>query len=473
MTNDFDLVVVGSGPAGEKAAAQAAYFGKSVAVVEARSDPGGIAVSSAGIPTKALRESAIYLSGLGQSPADLSEKGSILARLMARKDEAVSVMTHAVRRNLTRHRVELVHGRARLLPERRVEVTLAEGGTRVLSAKAILLATGGRAIRPSWLPAGDPAVRDSESILRIDRLPSSLLVIGEGAVGCEYASIFGALGVKTTLLARSPRLMPAADAECSRALAESFNGIGIRVLPRSEVLGLERHGGLLRATLASGKVAEGELALVAMGRTAATDGLGLAEAGVALRDDGHVLVSERYETTAPGVYAAGDLIGPPGLAAAAMEEGRVAVCHALELGFKTRVDALCPMYVFSIPELASVGLTEEAARERGRDVETGRTSFSANAKARVSGFADGILKLVFDRQDERLLGVHIVGEQASELIHLGQLVLHEGGTLRRFIDMTFAVPTRSEAYKYAAYDGLMRLARRRPTPAENAVALRA
>lgn len=461
MRDDFDLVVVGAGPAGEKGAAQAAYFGKRVAVVEASRDPGGIAVSSAGIPTKALRESAIHLSGLGQRPADLSARGPLLEQLMSRKSEAISVMTHTVRRNLTRHRVELVHGRASLRPDRSVEVRLAKGGTRVLTAKVVLLATGGRPVRPRWLPMDDPGVRDSESILDLDRLPESLVVIGEGAVGCEYASIFGALNVPVTLLCRNGRVLPTVDLEASRVLAESFNGLGIRVVPDAPVTGIARKGALLEVTLASGRTVSAELVLAALGRRPATEGLGLEEAGVALAGNGHVKVDERFETTLPGVYAAGDLIGPPGLAAAAMEEARVAVCHAFGFGYKQAVDGLCPIYVFSIPEVACVGMTEETAKAQGIDYEVGRAAFANNAKSRVSGFSDGFLKLLFRAADKVLLGVHIVGEQASELIHLGQFVLHEGGGLDRFIHATFAVPTRSEAYKYAAYDGLMRLSRRR------------
>ena len=460
MRDDFDLVVLGAGPAGEKGAAQAAYFGKRVAVVEASRDPGGIAVSTAGIPTKALRESALHLTGLGQSPGDLAGRGPILDRLMEKKAEAVSVMTHAVRRNLTRHRVELIQGRARLLPGRAVEVTLPTGGRRVLTGNAILVATGGRPVRPAWLPAGDPGVRDSGNILDIGSLPKSLLVLGEGAVGCEYASIFAALGVKVTLLCREDRVLPSMDVEASRVLAESFNGLGIRVLPSAEVTSVVRTGDALVATLRNGKTVEAEMVFAALGRRAATEGLGLEDAGVALTDGGHVLVDERFETTASGVYAAGDLIGTPGLAALAMEEARVAVCHAFGFGYKQRVDGLCPTYVFSIPEVASVGMTEEAAKAAGVDYEVGRTAFATNAKARLSGFYDGFVKLVFRADDQVLLGVHIVGEQASELIHLGQFVLHDGGTLSRFIQATFAVPTRSEAFKYAAYDGLMRLSRR-------------
>jgi NAD(P) transhydrogenase len=212
--------------------------------------------------------------------------------------------------------------------------------------------------------------------------------------------------------------------------------------------------------LADGGKLGAEKVLVAVGRRPQIDGLGLAEAGVGLDDAGWVRVDDRYETTVPGVFAAGDVIGPLGLASAAMEQARVAVCRAFGFDFKTTADCFRPAYVFSIPEAAWVGLTEEQARASGTEYEVGRCSFGANAKARISGFPDGLVKLVFRVSDKTLLGVHIVGELASELVHIGQFVMHEEGTIDRFIDATFAVPTRSEAYKYAAYDGLMRLERR-------------
>ena len=306
----------------------------------------------------------------------------------------------------------------------------------------------------------DPAVLDSESVLDIERLPSDLVVVGGGAVGCEYASIFGALGVRVTLLCRADQLLPSLDPELSRVLAESFNGMGIRVVPCSMVTSVARSGEILEIGLEGQKTLTTELVLVAVGRKARIEGLGLEESGVELGPEGNVKVDSNFQTTLDGVFAAGDVIGPPGLAATSMEQARVAMCHAFDFKFKEVVDPLCPTYVYSIPEVASVGISEVEAKSQGIDFEVGRTSFSNNAKARISGFADGLIKLVFRVSNKQLLGVHIVGELASELVHLGQFVLREGGTIDAFIDATFAVPTRSEAYKYAAYDGLMKLERR-------------
>ena len=462
MAAKYDLIVLGAGPAGEKGAAQAAYFGKRVAVVDPNPRPGGIAVSTAGIPTKTLREGAIYLWGLGQSamgvrPASVQESWRLL---MARKLEVSEFMTRAVERNLVRHGIERIPGCARLLSGRRVEVEQVAGERVVLEASAVLLATGSRPRHLPGIPMDDPDVHDSESILGIEAAPESILVIGGGALGCEYASIFAGLGVQVTVVEAGSHLPPALDVEMARVLAESFNSMGIRVIPMASVSSLTRQDGALNVMLSDGRTLQVRKVLVAVGRRPQIGGLGLAEAGVEIDSGGWVQIDDCYKTTAPGVFAAGDVIGPLGLASTAMEQARVAVCHAFGFEYKRETDRFRPTYFFSIPEVAWVGLTEEQARASGIEYEVGRSSFGTNAKARISGFPDGLVKLVFRVPDKTLLGVHIVGELATELVHIGQFVMHEGGTIDRFIDATFAVPTRSEAYKYAAYDGLMRLERR-------------
>jgi NAD(P) transhydrogenase len=470
MGETYHLVVIGAGPAGEKGAAQAAYFGKRVAIVDASPRPGGIAVSTAGIPTKTLREGAIYLSGLGQqvSPVARSDAHDPWRLLMARRVAVSDFMTKAVERNLVRHGIERIQGRARLRAGRRVEVAAKDGAVHLLEADKVLVATGSRPHHPEGVDMSDPDVHDSESILEMPRSPESLVVLGGGSVGCEYASSFAALGTKVTVIDARPQLLPALDTEMARVLAESFNGIGIRVLAGTEATGVARNGGELEVRLGDGRTLRPEKVLVAAGRRPCLEGLGLEEAGVAVAATGWVQVDERYETTARGVFAAGDVIGPPGLASVSMEQARVAVCHAFGFPFKTVTDRFRPTYVFSIPEAAWVGLTEEQARNAGVEYEIGRSSFGGNAKAHISGFPDGLVKLLFGVPDKRLLGVHIVGELASELVHVGQFVLQAEGTIDRFIDATFAVPSRSEAYKYAAYDGLMRLSRRQAAKADAA-----
>ena len=458
----YDLVVLGAGPAGEKGAARAAYFGKRVAVVDPSPRPGGTAVSTGGIPTKTLREGAIYLQGLGQSAIGVPTASAqdSWRVLMARKVHVSEFMTKAVERNLVRHGIERIHGQARLLANHRVQVDKQGGERIVLDADVVLLASGSSPCHPPGIPMDDPDVYDSDSILGIEGVPESILVIGGGVLGCEYASIFAALGAQVIIADGGSQLSRALDVEMARVLAESFNANGIRVIPRVKISGVVRVGDALEARLADGRTLRARKVLVAAGRRPRIEGMGLRDAGVELDGRGWVQVDDHYRTTAPGVFAAGDVIGRLGLASMAMEQARVAVSHAFGFEYKQQIDRFHPGYMFSIPEAAWVGLTEEQARAQGIDYEVGRSSFGTNAKARISGFPDGLVKLVFRVPDRMLLGVHIVGEVASELVHIGQFAMHEGSTIDRFIEATFAVPTRSEAYKYAAYDGLMRLDRR-------------
>jgi NAD(P) transhydrogenase len=460
MSDHFDLVVIGSGPAGGKAATQAAYFGKRVAVVEKKPAPGGIAVSDAGIPTKTLRETAAYLTGFRHREVyglSMSLDARMkLERLMSRTQEVVGIMTEAARGNLARMGVEFIHGSGRLTGPREVAVD-TPAGTRTLSAEAILLAPGSRPKHPPNIPFDDPAVADSEKILRLSRLPKSLLVIGGGAIGCEYASIFTALGVEVLLLELGDRLLSFMDAELSRMLAELFTAQGMELRFGARIAGVARRGELIEAELAGGARVAAEHVLFAGGRIGNTEDLGLERAGVELDHNGRIKVDAHYQTNVSGIYAAGDVIGPPALASVSMEQGRVAACHAFRIHFKETVDPMPPFGVYSIPEVAMVGLTEEAARERGIDYEVGRGYFEKNTRARIAGITEGLIKLVFRRSDRVLLGVHILGDIAAELIHVGQMVAAEQRTIDYFIHATFNVPTFCEAYKYAAYDALQRL----------------
>ncbi len=461
MSDHYDLVVIGAGPAGEKAAAQAAYFGRRVAIVDRSPDPGGNAASRTGVPTKTLREAALYLTGFGRRELyglglEL-DRSTVLARMRARTAEVVQLSVAAVRQNLERHGIELIQGSARLAPGREVVVSGPAGESK-LTADVVLVATGSRPFHPPGVPFEDPDVHDSESVLRLEEIPERMVVVGGGPVGCEYASIFLALGSEVTLVDRADRLLAFADGEVSRALADVLVGRGMRLALGTEVARVEGSGGGLELQLSTGEILRPRAALFAAGRAGTTEGLGLPEVGVEVDARGRIVVDESYRTTADRIYAAGDVIGPPGLASVSMEQGRVAACRAFDIPFKETVDQLPPIGVYSIPEVGMVGMTEEGAAEAGVDAEIGRGWFSANARARIMGSTDGMVKLVFGRDDRRLLGVHVLGDDASELIHLGQAVLHQRGTIDYFIHATFNVPTLSEAYKYAAYEGLQRLA---------------
>jgi NAD(P) transhydrogenase len=455
------MVVIGCGPAGEKAAAQAAYFGHRVAVVERSPAPGGAVVQNGEIPSKTLRETALYITGFRRREVyglglTLDPEATV-AQLRARTTTVIETMTDEVRSNLDRHAIELVHGVGRLGPDRAVNVTLDGGGERALRGRIVLIATGSRPLRPESVPFDDPDVYDSETVLDIDRPFGSLVVIGGGAVGCEYASIFTALGVDVTLVDSGGRVLSFFDGEISRLLARAFSDMGMRLVLGGGRALVSRGEDGLKCTLATDEELRPDKVLFASGRVGNIEGLGLDEAGVQVDDRNRIVVDQEFRTTAESIYAAGDVVGPPALASVSMEQGRVAACYALGIPFKDTVDSMPPFGVYSVPEAAMVGLTEEGALAQGIDYEVGRGWFAGNTRATIAGATDGLVKLVFRRESRELLGVHVLGDHAAELIHQGQAVLNYGGTIDYFIHSTFNAPTVSEAYKYAAYDGLQRL----------------
>ena len=455
---DYDLVVVGGGPAGEKAAAQAAYWGKRVAVIDRSPQPGGAMVGGA-VSSKTMREAALYLTGFKRRDAyevsiDLTPEVAA-ERLRRRTAAVVQTMSDSSLENLRRHGVDLFGGDAALGPDRSVVVQPTEGSPpRSLTADVVIVATGSRPFHPDGVPFDDADVLDSDSAALLDRPLRSLVVVGGGAVGCEFASIFTALGAEVTLVDSGARLLPFMDAEIAELLSTTFRDMGMRVMQNAGRASATRTGAGLRVHLADGETLAPEKVIFATGRIGNTEGLGLDAAGVATDARGRILVDDHYQTSVEGIYAAGDVIGPPALASVSMEQARVAACWAFDLPLKREADSLPPYGVYSVPEAAMVGLTEEAAAERGIDYAVGRGRFETNTRAAISGATEGMVKLVFERATLTLLGVHVLGEAATELVHQGQAVMHFGGTIEYFIHSTFNVPTMSEAYKYAAYDGL-------------------
>ncbi len=459
----FDLIVIGSGPAGEKGAAQAAYFGKRVAIVEREASLGGAGLNTGTVPSKTLRETALYFSGLAQRGLygiDYSIRKDItVPQFMYREREVVQALHDLVVANLERHRIELVRGAASFLDARTVRVSGA-AGERLLTAPVVLVAAGSRPGWPDGVPQAPDRLYDSDSILRMDTIPRSMAVIGAGVIGCEYATMFRALGVDVTLVGTQDRLLPFLDHELGERLRMQMQLLGLQVLLRDGLEEVALEPAEIVVRLKSGRELRVEDVLFATGRLGATDGLQLGNAGLAAGPRGHLAVDEHYRTAVPGIYAAGDVIGFPALASTSMEQARVAVCHAFDFRYKTHVSSLLPLAVYTIPEVAAVGETEESAREKGIDCCVGRAHYRANARGQIVGDLAGLVKLVFARQDLKLLGVHVLGEMASELIHVGQACLHFGGTIEYFIEEVFNHPTLAEAYKYAAYDGLQ--ARGRP-----------
>lgn len=462
----YDLIVIGSGPAGEKGAAQAAYFGKRVALIEREAVPGGACVNTGTIPSKTLRESALHLSGFRQrgfrDTVGLTIRDDItVGDFLYRKDLVVEREWERIDENLARHRVARFRGNARFLSPTRLEVRNADGSTEI-EGRVILIATGSSPHRPPDVPFDGEIVCDSDSILLMKSIPRTLAVVGAGVIGCEYASIFAALGVEVHLIDGRTSLLPHIDREIVRVLLEEMqhrHGVTLHLGVDVERIDKAKNG--VHLTLRNGHSIEAAKVLYAAGRSSNTSDLDLAAAGVKTGRRGVIEVDGSYRTNVPNIYAAGDVIGFPALASTSMEQARVAMVHAFDLKYKTRVAPILPYGIYTIPELSTIGLTEEECLEKRLSYECGRASFRGNARGQIVGDTSGIIKLVFDANDLKVLGVHIVGENASELLHTGMMVMQFGGTINAFIDSVFNFPTLGEAYKYAAYDGLGNVALRR------------
>ena len=453
----YDLAVIGSGPAGEKAAAHAAYFGRSVALIERKDHLGGAVVSNAGIPTKTLRESALYMTGFRKRDVygvSVQMRPEMTLQLLrSRTAEVILTMARQVRANMERHGVHVFHGNARLTGPNTVSIE-ANGELRTIEARAILVATGSRPFHPTDVDFADPDVHDSETILSIDRPFTSVVVVGSGAVGSEYASIMAALGLQVTILEAGPRMLGIADAEIADVLRRCLAEAGVDIRTGIRTQSIARENGKLTVTLAGGEKLHPDKLLFAVGRDCNTDNLGLEELGVKMGQRGVIDVDEDFRTSVPTIYAAGDVVGPPGLASVSMEQGRTAASAACGTSYSSGCRFAAPSGVYSIPEVGWVGLTEEQAQAQGRRYEVGRADFTANSRANIGGFTEGMVKLIFDPGDRRLLGAHAVGEIAAEIIHVAQAVIQLNGDLDYFVHATFNVPTWSDTFKMAAFDGL-------------------
>ena len=459
----YDLVVVGSGPAGEKGAAQAAYFGKRVAIVEA-GDIGGSATNTGTLPSKVLRETAAHVAGLRRrDPYGLRRafEGPLTPdELFFRERDVIEAYRGLVRENIRRHGIDYFEGRATLVDATTVDVALHAGGSARLAATFVLIATGSRPMRPPEVPFDDERIFDSDGILGLKVLPKSMVVVGGGVVGCEYASLLQALGIQVTLIDRDSSLLPFLDDEIALVLQRNLREAGLDLRLEASTNRIERTSEGVRVTLNTGAAVEAGALLFTGGRLGNSEGLGLDELGIETDARGRIKVDERFQTTLANVMAAGDVIGFPALANTSMEQGRVAVCHAFGFEYKTEVSSLLPYAVYTIPEVSKLGLSEEDALAAGRDVVAGRGYYRENARGQIAGDTGGMVKLVIDRASRELLGVHIIGLGASELVHIGQACMYYKGTIDYFIDNVFNFPTLSDVYKYAAYDGLGKLAGR-------------
>ena len=464
----FDVVVLGCGPAGERAAIQAARAGRRVAVVERANVVGGNRVNWGTIPSKTLRESALFFHQLTRNRLhgiryEVSEDLTV-PDFTFRERVVVQRELELINESLGRYAIEVIQGHGRFVNPHAVAVTTPAGGQpHLLTGDLIVIATGSRPTRPADVPYDGETVFDSETILHLPRMPRSMIVLGAGVVGVEYASIFAALGLDVTLVDTRDRLLPYLDREVVGILTQELRRLGIVILHSDRHTKIEPQPGRpprVRCHTRAGRHLEADVLLYCVGRDGNTDDIGLETLGITPNSYGLIEVNEHFQTVHPHVYAVGDVIGYPALASTSMEQGRQAMRHALGIpGPALRTDLL-PFAVYSIPEISYVGATEESLVERGADFVAGRASYDKNPRGQILGEQGGMLKLLVERPSLRLLGVHVVGAGASELVHVGEAFMRAGATATEIAETLYNYPTLSDLYRHAALKALAEHAQR-------------
>lgn len=452
---DYDLVVIGSGPGGQKAAIAAAKLDRRVAIVERPDMLGGVCVNTGTIPSKTLREAILYLTGIDQreiyGQAYRVKEEITVADLTARTRHVVSRENDVVRSQLARNRVTIIQGLGYFAGPHAVEVDDLGGRTRKVTADKIVVATGTRPARPASVAFDDKTIIDSDGIIHMDKVPRSMVVVGAGVIGMEYASMFAALGSKVTVVEKRTGMLEFCDEEVVEALKYHLRDLAVTFRFGETVAGVEARPEGAITVLASGKKIPADTVLYSAGRQGMTDDLNLPAAGLSADERGRIAVDEHFRTKVEHVYAVGDVIGFPALAATSMEQGRLAAHHAF--GEQVSVhDVPMPIGIYSIPEISFVGKTEAELTQACVPFEVGVSRYRELARGQIVGDSYGVLKLLVSPEDRTLLGVHVFGTQATELVHIGQAVMGCGGTVDYLVDAVFNYPTLAESYKVAALD---------------------
>ena len=460
MAYDFDLLVIGSGPAGQKAAIQAAKLHKRVAIVEKQRTVGGVCINSGTIPSKTLREAVLFLTGMTQrsmyGDSYRVQAEVTMGDLFFRTQSVVQRESDVVHDQLARNHVRILNGAASFADPHTVLVDEHDGTRRQVTAERIVIAVGTAPARPKTVDFNERTVIDSDGILHLEKVPEALLVVGAGVIGIEYASMFAALGTRVTVVEARPQLLDFCDSEVVEALRYHLRDLNVVFRLNEEVVGVDEHDGGTITHLKSGKRILADTVLYSAGRQGATDGLELGNVGIEADARGRISVDEHYRTSVEHIYAVGDVIGFPSLAATSMEQGRLASAHACGIDVRPISDAL-PIGIYTIPEISFIGSTEEQLTQEQTPYEVGISRYRELARGAILGDAYGLLKLLVSSDDRKLLGVHAFGTTATELVHIGQTVMGFNGTVDYLVEAVFNYPTLAEGYKVAALDATNKL----------------
>ena len=464
MSQQFDVIIIGSGPAGQKAALNSAKLGKRVALIDRETSLGGVCIHTGTIPSKAMREAVLHLTGMAlrqvYGESYQVKQDITMADLLYRTEHVVRTETEVIRNQMQRNHVTVFPGTASFLDPHTIRVTRSDDEFQDIQAAHILIAVGTEPARPSNVPFTPGKVIDSTELLTLKDLPRSMTIVGGGVIGTEYACMLAAVGVKVTLVNTGPKLLEFLDDEIIEALQFRLRDGGIRLRLGESVAKIEVHGDDVIATLGSNKTITSQTLLYCIGRQGATANLGLDKAGLSADNRGRLKVNEWYQTPVEHIYAAGDVIGFPALAATSMEQGRVASSHMFHQ-YTEAPSTLYPLGIYTIPEISMVGQTEQQLTAAGTPYEVGIARYREIARGQLIADPHGLLKMLFHPHSRRLLGVHAFGTGATELIHIGQTVMAAGMPIDYFVESVFNYPTLAECYKVAALDGINRV--RRPS----------
>jgi NAD(P) transhydrogenase len=462
MANPYDLIVIGSGPAGQRAAIYGAKLNKRVALIEAREVVGGVCINTGTIPSKTMREAVLHLSGYNYKSIygmNYRVKERItMADLAFRVQHVIKTEIDVTDAQLSRNNVEVLTGTASFEDPTHVKVTNSRGAN-IYEGKAVVIATGTKPACSAKVPINGTTIVNSDQVLNLPNLPKTMIIVGGGVIGVEYCCMFAALGVRVTLIERRPRLLEFADQEIVEALSYHLRDARVTMRLNEEVESVEESEGSVVANLESKKKLQGDALLYAVGRQGNVDELNLAAAGIEADARGRIPVDKDFRTKQPVVFAVGDVIGFPSLASVSMEQGRIAAARAFGDESVVSNPSFYPYGIYTIPEISFIGKTEEQLTEEDVPYEVGVAYYREIARGQIRGDTTGRLKLIFHRENHSILGVHIIGEGASELLHIGQAVMALGGKLEYFVDTVFNYPTLAECYKVAAFNGLNRVSK--------------